>query len=394
MMKKHGFYLAFALTILIACTNRQEVAVDETYRFDGTVQSGDVVMTKSEEEFVHLLNDFGFHLARGMYTDDNGLVLSPFSVAFTLGMVAGGGLGATAEEISKTLFQCDLKQREMDWFFMKMSGLIGSKEGVKINNAIYYDDSFILNDVFIAASKRCFNATIDTFDALDLTNSELERNAIICSNALTFKANWATPFPEILSSRKNFFMSDGTEKEVVMMNRGGQVPYMHCDIGEMIRLDYEGGEYALYVLLPEQGKSLFTIWEQFDAATFTQLCESLEIRTVDVFLPEYQSEDVLNVTSTLKKMGIHAALNPQEADFSRMTDESRLYLRKVYQNVSFRVFEKGTEGEALSVGEIGPYFDHPDDGASSVQFVANHPFIYMLCEQKSGTILFMGAFTG
>jgi serpin B len=95
------------------------------------------------------------------------------------------------------------------------------------------------------------------------------------------------------------------------------------------------------------------------------------------------------MNNTLATMGMPTAFNPSSADFSGMDGTRSLYIGTVIHKAYIDVYEEGTEAAAatgvamkLSAGPMNP--------PQPKIFNANHPFIFAIVHNQSGSILFMG----
>jgi len=86
-------------------------------------------------------------------------------------------------------------------------------------------------------------------------------------------------------------------------------------------------------------------------------------------------------------MGMEKAFDEHKADFSRMSTKE-LYIGLVKQNTFVEVNETGTEAAAVTV--VGMYENSMGHEPQIINFHVNRPFIYLIKEKSTGTILFMG----
>ena len=109
-------------------------------------------------------------------------------------------------------------------------------------------------------------------------------------------------------------------------------------------------------------------------------------RQVQVSLPRFQVNFQSELSSTLTEMGVKDAFNEDKANFSGMDgQENWLYIQKVFHQAGIEVNEEGTEATAASAVQA-------ESRSSPLPFIANHPFIFLITESSTGTILFLGRF--
>jgi serpin B len=124
-------------------------------------------------------------------------------------------------------------------------------------------------------------------------------------------------------------------------------------------------------------------WQQLDQQMTSQL--------VDVSLPRFETTTDLNLKPIMKKLGMPDAFDDEKADFSRFCNVP-VYIGLMKQMAKVKLDEEGTEAAAITVidmdlGSAGP-------GPKYITFRADHPFLYVISEQQTGAILFIGQYTG
>jgi len=109
---------------------------------------------------------------------------------------------------------------------------------------------------------------------------------------------------------------------------------------------------------------------------------------VNVTMPKFKYESAFGLRDTLSSLGMPDAFR-DGADFSGMTDVRGIYIDNVIHKAYISVDEKGTEAAAATatvmiVGDSGRPRPEP------VQFTIDRPFIYLIRDNQTGTILFVG----
>ena len=123
-----------------------------------------------------------------------------------------------------------------------------------------------------------------------------------------------------------------------------------------------------------------------DPASWAEMQNNMRMKDVDLKLPRLKVEsDVNSLVETLEAMGVKKAFSRIEAEFGKMSDKD-LYISSVQQTVSVTINEEGTE--AAAVTDIG--FDSADNPLEPAVFHANRPYVFVLEEESTGTILFVG----
>ena len=108
---------------------------------------------------------------------------------------------------------------------------------------------------------------------------------------------------------------------------------------------------------------------------------------MDVRFPKFKMEQTFELNTTLNSLGMKDAFDAKKADFNGISDSledsaDRFFISLVTQKSFVQVDEKGTEATAATVGIVVE--------SIPTQFLANHPFIYLIRHNKTGSILFLG----
>ena len=107
-------------------------------------------------------------------------------------------------------------------------------------------------------------------------------------------------------------------------------------------------------------------------------------------MPRLEIEYNKDLKEDMKALGMKDAFNSAAADFSNISNYD-LYLGLLKQFTYLKVDEEGTEAAAVTVGGMvnaaPPILEEP------VPFYLNRPFVFMIRENSTGTILFMGKVT-
>lgn len=346
-------------------------------------------------------------------TDCNeNIAISPLSLAGVLVMLANGADGNTLKQITKVLGVEGQSMDNICDLYSKLNRCLTSPDkntAVDIANSIWIDEHFKVKDDYITKNKSHFDAEVyhqilssnKTLDDINSwcnrkTNGNIkqileeplsEYSVLVLINALYFKGKWENEFERYFTRKKKFTNSDGSKSNVKMMN---QTDYFDVYVGEEMdyaRFPYVNNEFYMEVYLPHKDKNLDECMNGLSEKEFSQMRKQAENRMVDVYMPKIEIKTNAELTKCLKAMGMPDAFSIENANFSGISDD-RTYVSCVKQAVSIKINEEGTEAAAITLAEmeIGccPDFSRP------VIFNMNRPFLYLIREKKTGTILFMG----
>ena len=382
-----------------------------------------VTLTDEERQLVENNCDFAFRLF-SKYRDgearaDKNLVLSPLSITYALGMLNNGATGETQQQISTVLGGAAGAPAVVNGFCRKMldaSGTLDESTKVLVANNIYVnaDRSYRLLPAFVQAAADYYDATPETRSfadgmtrdainqwAADHTGGMIreplkadEFDPMVISyllNALYFKAEWTLPFDKTLT-RKQFF--DDGRMTADMMEQTDHFEYAENDVCQSIRLPYGNGAFQMTVFLPRQGLTVADLLATMSGKNWDSM--SYADYVVSLSLPRFETATDQRLEAIMASLGMPRAFDPYNAQFDGFAvndaaPDMPIYIAFMKQSAKISVSENGTEAAAVTV--VGM-----KDGASPdtkyASFIADRPFLYVISERSTGTIFFMGQFTG
>ena len=209
----------------------------------------------------------------------------------------------------------------------------------------------------------------------------------VLANAIYFKAFWEDQFDEDSTNNDIFYTSQG-QVVVPMMNQWSDVYYSEGDNYQAAELLYRGGDFGMLILLPEEGS-----FNEFESSLTTekldQIISDSEYQEVVLKLPKFECEpETINLKEILPQMGMTDAFTAGVGDFSGMDGiPNWIYLHFARHKAFVRVNEEGTEAAAATVVGGGG-FGYPV--TPEIEFIVDMPFIFLIRDRITGTILFMG----
>ena len=218
-------------------------------------------------------------------------------------------------------------------------------------------------------------------------------------NALYFKARWQGAdrnpmFDSHITSVGDFYKADGSKTQVPFMSTGRHFPYVDKGDYEVVALPYESGKFFMYILLPKKKDGLSAMIASLPNTSWNSLISSLETgREVSLRMPKFETAGDFELSKALKAMGMTKAFDEVFAEFDGMFDGDTpgIYINRVLQKAKIQVAEWGTEAAAVTVVEMAEKSSMPEH---VIYFTADHPFVFVIGEQESGTILFEGVYSG
>jgi serine protease inhibitor len=141
------------------------------------------------------------------------------------------------------------------------------------------------------------------------------------------------------------------------------------------------------VLLPKDGVTVEEVLNSLKSADWEKTMMSMRDYEVDVQLPKFTAEYSIDMPPVLKALGMKDMFDQDKADFSRISD-MKTFLGIFRQKCTIDVNEKGTEATTVTVSSGG----ETANVVPNAEFHANRPFIYIITENTSGGIYFIGTF--
>lgn len=356
-------------------------------------------------------SSFAFGLFHETAAQDKGgiVFVSPFSASVALSMTAAGADGTTREEILGTLgFDCTIEECNA-YNRSVMEQLTSLRDGVEFNiaNSLWVSDQFPVKKSYIRTVRRNYDAKAANLDFSDpatpsVINDWCSENTagridkmietidpatrMYLLNALYFKGLWTIPFDASLTRQDTFHGTDG-DSQVKFMHNKACFSYCSGREGAMIELSYGEGEeenLMMDVILPAEGVSIDEFASRFDEEMLAKFSASLYTDEIRLVLPSFKAEYETSLNAVLQRLGVREAFT-SAADFSGMSGDP-LMISEVKQKTFIEVNEEGSEAAAItSIGIMRTSL-----APEPFEFKVDRPFVFLIRERNSGTILFMG----
>ena len=336
--------------------------------------------------------------------NDGNLFLSPYSISTALAMTYGGARDETAAQMENTLhFGGQGATHPALSQLRKKLNSVQEKGHVQLNvaNSLWPQVDYTFLPDYLALTQEFYGSEIESVDyktdtegarkkingwVEDQTNDRIKNlipegmlnplTRFVLANAIYFKGNWASQFKPEHTHPAPFKLADGTTVEVPMMSLTKDFRLAHTDEFQVLELPYEGDNLSMLVLLPNKMDGIPPLtMETLSALEFHK-------PAVMVQLPKFKLESTFMLGDTLAAMGMPQAFTEQ-ADFSGMTGTRDLFIGVIVHKAFVEVNEEGTEA-AAATAVVMPTSSMPP------MFIADHPFLFLIRENSTGTILFIG----
>jgi serine protease inhibitor len=370
-------------------------------------------LSTAEQKVVAGGNQFSFDFFRavnGRQPAEN-VFISPLSAAMALGMTLNGASGDTREEMRAALRLQGATQQEVNEGFRDLITLLRQLDPhteLGIANSIWYRQGFPFHSSFLNESASYFNAEVaelnfdDPASSLATINNwvnsatgsriptvlnEIRSNDVMfLINAIYFKGQWEKRFDPTRTSPGPFTPIAGTAVERPFMRQSSTLRYAAGSDYHALDLRYGNSAFSMTILLPNSNRDVNQVVESLDQSAWTALLDSFAEREVDLALPRFRMEWERGLIDVLQEMGMIQAFVEGGADFTRMSPAGReLFINLVKQKSFLEVNEEGTEAAAATIVGVAV-----TSAPVRIPFVVDRPFVLVIRERFSGTILFMG----
>jgi len=396
------YALLFISTLALFASCEQEPIIKETPKIN---------LTKKSAEIIEADHAFGFELFREIcrVSELENIMISPMSVSYALGMTYNGAAGTTLDAFNEVLHFGGLTNQEVNESYKDlMDQLLNLSEEVDfaLANSIWYKEGYPVLEEFIKTNEDYFNAAIREADfsdpkTLDMINGWIEEQTndkikdmldqipedviMYLINAIYFNADWKYEFPKEDTYEGDFYLENGSEIAVDYMVIDGDFQYTLMDDFTAVELPYSDSSFSMVVMLPHLESSISSLTESLNVDSWNSWFENSHRIGIRIVLPKfkYEFKDLLN--DPLKALGLGVAFS-DNADFSRIVPDRSLSISRVIHQTFIDVQEEGTEAAAATIVEIKEL----SSSGSMASFRANHPFLYLIKENSTGAIVFMG----
>jgi serpin B len=361
-------------------------------------------------------NAFGLDVFREVLAKEKGnVVLSPASLSIALTMTYGGAKEKTAEEMKNVLHAKGDPAAEVRSSGQLAMDLADQKDvKLAIANRLFGDQRSKFEPKFIDQSLAAFGAPLQP---MDFQKTEEARSAIntwvedrteklitnlipegglptntklVLVNAIYFLGDWAQPFEKEATRDAAFKADYASEKSVPTMNQTASFATAEKDGVVALELPYVGKRFAMTILMPKDGAGLEKFVKSFEPKTFDGLVKELKPEQLSVSLPKFKlaPSSSLALRRTLDKLGMPTAFSETDANFAGMGEGLSIF--DVFHKGFLRLDEKGTEAAAATAVVVKGERSAP---AAGRRLVIDRPFLFVLRDTKTGTILFLGRVT-
>ena len=366
-------------------------------------------------EIIEANNRFAINLYSQYKSEEGNIFFSPFSISTAMAMVYEGAEGKTAKEI-KSVFGFPKYDNSRRNQYSDLLSEINKKDkeyALKTANALWAEQDFHFLDEYLTTVEKYYEGKTTNLDfrnepdssrliinnwVEEKTNNKIKDllpegsihslTRLVLTNAIYFKAKWLIQFDADKTRDKNFRVNPDKSIKVPMMQRTDRKSifnYTQNEDLQILEMPYAGEDLSMLILLPLDD-DIEVLENSFTIEKLTEWKKSLRKRRVKIYIPKFKFETKYFMKNTLSNLGMPTAFT-NSADFSGMTGKKDLIIDQVIHQAFIEVNEEGTEAAAATgVAMALKTSLRPPTPI----FKADHPFIFIIQQNETGNILFMG----
>jgi|SaaInlStandDraft_4_1057021.scaffolds.fasta_scaffold00073_24 serpin B len=362
-------------------------------------------------------NQFAVDMYNKLKNDGDNVFFSPYSISSALAMTYEGANGETAEEMRNVLhFPED--GVELRSSFAQLYNLLNKpdkKYKLSTANALWAEQTYSFLPEYLGLVEQYYGGKTTNLDfkeeteksrkiinkwVEDKTEDKIkdlipkgvirQDTRLVLTNAIYFFGDWNKKFKKENTEERDFFVSEDEIIDVDMMFMVYGFNYVKEDGVQILEIPYKGKELSMLVVLPKLGE-MDLLEQQLTGEKIAEWNNNFEGKSVRLSLPKFKFEAKVMLAKTLQQMGMPTAFSPV-ADFSGMDGTKLLNIDQVIHQAFVAVDEKGTEAAAATAVVMKETMAMPmdEEPEKPIEFKANHPFIFLIQEKSTGSILFMG----
>lgn len=368
-----------------------------------------VKLNYKSAEIIRADQQFAFELFREVnaLTEDENIMISPLSVSYALGMTYNGAAGTTRQAFEEVLHFDGLTMQEVNESYkdlMEQLVTLDRQVEFSIANSIWYRLGASVLDSFITTNREYFDAAVEELDfsdpaSVDVINDWIAEQTndkirdmldqippgvyMYLVNAIYFNAEWKYTFDKDDTFTGNFHQEGGRTETVDYMKIEESFGYALQEEYAAVELPYGDSAFSMVAILPSEEIPIDSFIAMYEQEEWSQLGSLSATQKMTVELPKFKYGFKSLLNDPLTGLGLGIAFSGA-ADFSGITRETDLYISRVIHQTFIDVNEKGTEAAAATIVEMR-------ETSAFLNYIRfDRPFLYIIKENSTGAILFMG----
>ena len=338
------------------------------------------------------------------------IFFSPISVFIAMAMSYEGTDGQTASEIKDVfgLLPDDESRRNAIKSAIQTLEANNTEYTLNVANALWIKDTFNPYQRYVDVLSTYYDSSVgkintsqSSYDminnwASDATNEKITNiieppiiniyTAIILTNAVYFNGTWVSEFKPTATQNRDFWVDSENSIKTEMMKQSKSFNYTKIDGIKMIQMPYKGDRISMLAIIPDDSASMESLEKKLSMASLSRWIDNMTPTAVEVLFPKFKINVDYDLIPILKDAGIKDAFE-EGANFSKLSDDFT-YISNALHFAFVDVNEKGTEAAAVTVIVNDKIADFSMLYAET--FHADQPFIFMIWDSETNSILFIG----
>ena len=385
-----------------------------------TLSGGSPTLSGGSRSFVEDNNGFALAMYRQLRQQPGNLFFSPFSIRTALGMTFAGARGETASQMRDALCISSLDETLHVTLAETIQRLNACSHGnyeMVVANSLWGQEGSPFQPEFLDLIAQHYRGAMNFVDfryrteatrvtinqwVEDKTRRKIQEliplgslktdTRLALVNAIYFKGMWMQQFPKVATSVKPFHLEDGRKVETPLMYQQEEFRCLQAGGYQAVELAYRGGDLSMLVLLPDRKDGLRDLEKTLSPRMLQDCVAQMGTCEIKLYLPRFKiTWGTVNLNDHLTVLGMPLAFTRGQANFSGINGhepphEDSLFISAVFHKAFVATNEEGTEAAAATA--IADYvLDVPPPVPT---FCADHPFLFVIRDRKSGAILFLG----
>ena len=364
------------------------------------------------------INAFSMAFYKQMGQTGMNVFFSPWSISCAVAMLREGAQGTTANEIDGVFgFSANDTMRQACFasIYNKLNE-INSDYQLKTANALWADNAYSVLGSYQTTLQNRYGAEARNLDfrgqpdpsrqeinkwVEDQTNKKIMdllppgsitgATRLVLSNAIYFNGTWQKEFNVNSTYNGTFYINQTNDVKVRMMlraDKNSDFNYYSNDDVQLLEMNYKGNTTSMIILLP-RSNDIGGLESSISIDKVSSWLNKADVRQVEVHIPRFNLTLECKLKDTLKKMGMPTVFS-DSADLSGIDGQPDVKVDEGYHKAFVKVDEKGTEAAAATAIVVAPTSSGGGGSPSPPVFRADHPFIFIIQDKRTGAFLFMG----
>ncbi|MGD9724003.1 MAG: serpin family protein [Pirellulales bacterium] len=361
----------------------------------------------------------GLDLYRQLARQPGNIVVSPLSLESILALTSEGARGATLEQMAGVLHLAPGGTQhaalaalltELQQIGSCPGDTQAAHGGLQLGSALWIQTGDSLARDFVSLARDRYGAHLEQVDfagdaqaarqrvnrwAATLTHERIREliaagspsadTRLLLTSALYFRGDWAFLFDREETAPAAFRPADTEQISVPTMALRARL--RHCRDGkvQILELPYADQRLAMLVVLPNEPADLSGVESALSGRLIAKWVRRLTAADVVASIPSFQIDWSGSLKNPLAEMGMPAAFGTA-ADFGGISRQHDLFIGDFVHRAWIAVDEQGSQAAAAAAVTMAP----KSFLGNTVEFRADHPFLFVIYDTASGGSLFVG----